>query len=604
MTNQRSLKNFWALIKNILRLIKITWTVLPLQIFFLVLLSIIIGATPFFAFKAMGNLIDSIILGINSGIFSAIWVSLAIYALLNILPAISEVFFAYFDRIYFLKIQVHFDIMVSKKRAEFDISQYEDPKFLDFLQRAFNGGYFPLINLTDGIMDLTKTIVGIFVGSAVALFIDWKVFLIVIISAIPLFIVEVRYGGQIWGIWAQNSPEQRRKQDLQRFFSISNKFDVIDGKLFQVHEKFLVSIKKILDDFTNKQLLSERGKAVYSLSATIIAAGGLFWGTALIIKSAIAGAIAIGTVVYAFQTLTRISGQTSRLLSITAKLLQYNLNVTDIFAVMDTKPVLKYSNKPKKINLTKEETPHIKFENVSFKYNDSESSAVKNINFEILPGEKIGLVGNNGSGKTTLVKLLLRIYDPTSGRITINDIDLKELDLTEWWKMSGVLLQDYATYNFAVKETIAIGQISNELNMPLIKKSAKQSTASNFINELTDQYDHLIGVEFGGIEPSKGQRQKLAIARALCREPKILILDEPTASIDSESSTIIFRELENLPKSISAILISHNFATIKKASKIIVLDQGQIIESGSHDELVSIKGKYAEAYEKQKKEYE
>src|SRR5680860_229683 len=359
MTNQRSLKNFWALIKNILRLIKITWTVLPLQIFFLVLLSIIIGATPFFAFKAMGNLIDSIILGINSGIFSAIWVSLAIYALLNILPAISEVFFAYFDRIYFLKIQVHFDIMVSKKRAEFDISQYEDPKFLDFLQRAFNGGYFPLINLTDGIMDLTKTIVGIFVGSAVALFIDWKVFLIVIISAIPLFIVEVRYGGQIWGIWAQNSPEQRRKQDLQRFFSISNKFDVIDGKLFQVHEKFLVSIKKILDDFTNKQLLSERGKAVYSLSATIIAAGGLFWGTALIIKSAIAGAIAIGTVVYAFQTLTRISGQTSRLLSITAKLLQYNLNVTDIFAVMDTKPVLKYSNKPKKINLTKEETLYI-----------------------------------------------------------------------------------------------------------------------------------------------------------------------------------------------------------------------------------------------------
>jgi ABC-type multidrug transport system fused ATPase/permease subunit len=168
----------------------------------------------------------------------------------------------------------------------------------------------------------------------------------------------------------------------------------------------------------------------------------------------------------------------------------------------------------------------------------------------------------------------------------------------------GVLLQDFITYNFSVKESVAVGRSDKNIDMVTVEKATKQSTSNSFVDKLEKKYDHMIGVEFGGIEPSKGQRQKLAIARALYRTPHLLILDEPTASIDSESASIIFNEIESLPENTSAILISHNFATIKRASKIIVLENGSIREHGTHEELVNKNGVYAEAFNKQKKEFE
>jgi ATP-binding cassette subfamily B protein len=179
------------------------------------------------------------------------------------------------------------------------------------------------------------------------------------------------------------------------------------------------------------------------------------------------------------------------------------------------------------------------------------------------------LVGNNAAGKSTLVRLLLRIHDPIKGKITVGGIDLKQLDLAKWWQELGVLLQDFTTYNFTVKESIAVGNISEKIRLDDVKESAKKSTIGDFIEELDQKYNHMIGVEFGGIEPSKGQRQKLAIARAFYKGKRFLILDEPTASIDAESANIIFNEIENLPDNISAVLISHNFATIKRADEII-----------------------------------
>ena len=168
--------------------------------------------------------------------------------------------------------------------------------------------------------------------------------------------------------------------------------------------------------------------------------------------------------------------------------------------------------------------------------------------FHYKTGTKIGLVGNNAAGKSTLVRLLLRIHDPIEGRITVNGIDLKEVDIEEWWKYLGVLLQDFTTYNFTAKESIAVGDISGNVDMDTVESSARKSTSAEFIEELEDKYEHMIGVEFGGIEPSKGQRQKLAIARAFYKGKRFLILDEPTASIDADSAEIIFSEIENLPE--------------------------------------------------------
>lgn len=595
-----SLENFKDLAKNTARIFKILITEMPWLMSAMLLLTIIIGVVPIFSARALGILIDKIIEGVKMQDISVTYPALIMFAVLTAVPTVIRNIRSFLDRHLYLKMQDLFDLMALKKRGSFDIAQYEDPKFQDRLQRAFNNGIYPLVNIVDDQFSNLEIFCGIIVGAVAAAFIDLRVFLLVFITAIPDFWIEIKYGGRIWGIWAKNSLEQRRYQDLRKFFN--SKVPVIDSRLYQAGDKFLKDIKEILDKFRNEQLSTENWRTVAKVFASVFAAVGLFVGTAMIINEAIAGVIAIGTVVFAFQALNRVSGWISSMLSITARLLERNLYATDILAIFDEKPILKYLKNPKKLNF--DLAPTVVFENVSFKYPGQEKWALQNISFTIDPGQKIGLVGNNAAGKSTIVRLLLRVHDPVEGKITVNGIDLKEVDINEWWRHLGVLLQDFTTYNFSVKESIAVGKDVDDIDMDNVKSSAVKSTTSGFIEGLHDKYDHMIGVEFGGIEPSKGQRQKLAIARAFYKGKRFLVLDEPTASIDADSADIIFREIENLPNTTSAILISHNFATIKRADEIIVLHEGEIVEKGKHQELIDLGGRYSEAYAKQKKDFE
>lgn len=594
-----STENFKDLLRNTVRISKILWQEMPWFLFVMVFLTIIIGALPVFASKAMGTLIDKIILATQSGSIDIVYPALILFAIFTALPSIIRILRDYYDRHMYLRLQDTLEIMALKKRGSFDIAQYENTTFQDRLQRAFNNGIHPIIAIVDVQISNLEAFVGIVVGSIAAATIDWRVFLLVVLTSIPDFWVEIKFGGRIWGIWAKNSAEQRRYQDLRRFFQ--HRHSIIDGRLNQVNDRFLISIKNILTKFTDEQLTAEHWKTIMKVTASSISTIGLFIGLTIIIRESLSGAIAIGTVVFAFQTLNRVSGWTSNMLSYTARLLERNLYVTDIFSVFDQKLLLPRVDKPTKLNL--EKAPIIKFENVSFKYPGQEKWALQNLNLTVEGGQKLGLVGNNGSGKSTLVRLLLRIHDPIEGRVTIDGIDLKNVDIEEWWSYLGILLQDFTTYNFTVRESIAVGEQSPTINDEKVKNSAVQSTSHGFIDELKDKYENMIGVEFGGIEPSKGQRQKLAIARAFYKGNKLLVLDEPTASIDAESASLIFREIENLSKDISAILISHNFATIKKADTIAVLENGKIVEEGTHDELLALNKNYAEAYKKQKDEF-
>lgn len=598
--SKNSLENFKDLFRNTGRVFKILFKNIPWLFSTMIVLTMIVGVLPVFSAQALGTLIDKIIAGVKVQDVSVAYPALIMFAVLTAIPTVLRNIISFLDRHLYLRMQDLFELMALEKRGSFDIAQYEDPKFQDRCQRAFNNGIYPVINIVDAQIQNLEILCGIVVGSIAAATIDWRVFLLVFVTAIPDFWIEIKHGGRIWNIQAKNSTEQRRYQDLRRFFT--GKLSVIDGRLYQASHKFLANIREIMEKFTNEQLSAEHWKTIMKMGASILAAIGLFAGTAMIINEAVAGMIAIGTVVFAFQTLNRVSGWTSSMLSVTARLLERNLYVTDIFGVFDEKPVLKYSKHPKKLSF--DTAPKVIFENVSFKYPGQEKWALQNLSLTINPGQKIGLVGNNAAGKSTFVRLLLRIHDPVEGRITVNDIDLKEVDIEEWWKYLGVLLQDFTTYNFTAKESIAIGDTEGSVDMEVVKSSAQKSTSSGFIEELENKYEHMIGVEFGGIEPSKGQRQKLAIARAFYKGKRFLILDEPTASIDADSAEIIFNEIENLPETISAILISHNFATIKRADEIIVLHEGKIIEQGKHEELLKLIGRYAEAFAKQKKDFE
>lgn len=253
-----------------------------------------------------------------------------------------------------------------------------------------------------------------------------------------------------------------------------------------------------------------------------------------------------------------------------------------------------------------EKPPLINFNAVSFQYPNSEIEVIKNLNLEINPGEKIAIVGENGAGKTTLVKLLCRFYQVNKGAIFLNEENINDLKIESWYKNLGVLFQDFNIYpHLTVKENIHLGKSNEEFDFKRMIKAIQNVNADEFIKKYPKEYDQILSEKYaGGIRPSTGQWQKIAIARFFYRNSPVVVFDEPTASIDAISEAKIFKEIYDFFKDKTVIIISHRFSTVRNADKIYVLDNGQITESGTHKELLKLKGRYAEAFKIQARGYE
>jgi len=245
------------------------------------------------------------------------------------------------------------------------------------------------------------------------------------------------------------------------------------------------------------------------------------------------------------------------------------------------------------------------FENVGFKYQQAEQWASRNLNFTLKAGEKIALVGENGAGKTTLVKLLARLYEPTEGRILLDGHDLKEYDLKSLRSNIGVIFQDYLRYQMRVSDNIAVGNIDEKENKPRIVSSAEQSLAADLIAKLPAGYEQMLGKRFQeGVELSGGEWQKVALARAYMRDAQVLILDEPTSALDARAEFEVFQRFAALTKGKTAVLISHRFSTVRMEDRILVLQHGHLMESGTHEALIAKNGMYAELFNLQAKGYQ
>jgi ATP-binding cassette subfamily B protein len=229
---------------------------------------------------------------------------------------------------------------------------------------------------------------------------------------------------------------------------------------------------------------------------------------------------------------------------------------------------------------------------------------LKDINFRLEPRSRVALVGENGEGKTTIVKLLTRLYDPTAGRILLDGVDLREYDLEDLWKEIGVIFQDFTRYEMTAHENIAVGRIAAGSDPEAIRAAARKSLADQVIRKMPMEYDQILGCRFkGGVDLSGGEWQKMALARAYLRDAQLLILDEPTASLDARSEHQVFERFAELTEGKMALLISHRFSTVKMADRILVIEKGKIAEQGAHGELLGQSGRYAEMFELQAASY-
>jgi ATP-binding cassette subfamily B protein len=237
-------------------------------------------------------------------------------------------------------------------------------------------------------------------------------------------------------------------------------------------------------------------------------------------------------------------------------------------------------------------------------YPGTERLVLNHLNFRLEPGERIALIGQNGQGKTTIVKLITRLYDPTSGRVLLDGVDLREYDVDDLCREIGVIFQDFMRYEMTAQENIAVGRIEYLNDMDRIREAAEKSLADGVIQRLPKNYKQMLGRRFeGGVDLSGGEWQKLALARAYLREAQVLILDEPTAALDARAEYEVFERFNELTVSKMALFISHRFSTVRMAERIIVLENGRISEEGSHDRLVARGGTYAEMFELQASSY-
>jgi ATP-binding cassette subfamily B protein len=594
------MKKISTLLKNALRLNKVAWKERKGLVFFTLVLAAISAVVPFGTSGINALLINHLTSNFGKGVVDQTLLILALSsAAFLFIPDIVAAFRSWVDKRFYIEINEFFHLFFLKKKGEIDIQSYEDPKFQDVLNKAEDRGVYPMSGFLYTEFDTLGDVLGVILGLSVLLVYDWRICLIVMVAIIPQFIVEIKYNNETWGIWDGDADTRRRFNNLTSHFEQKNW--LIELKLFQNVKLFYEKLSTILRGFSLKQRKAENRKLGFEIGSSLFSGGIIGAVTFWIIVQVVQGKTEIGTMIFIVASIQQLQGALIRFLGSIARLHERNLYVEPIFNVLDTPSVLTRSSEPVLLDGV---TPEIIFEDVSFSYPHKEVLTLEHINITIKPGEKFALVGENGAGKTTFVKLLCRIYDPTSGRILINGIDLKDIELESWYKTLGILFQEYAPYKFEVKETISFGRSDEAFDMERIQKAAEASESDSFIQEWPQKYDQMLGTEFDkGLDPSKGQQQRLAIARLFHRRAGVLILDEPTASIDAEAEKKIFDQMERETKGQTVILISHKFSTVKDADRICVFKDKTVHELGSHQELIAKKGTYAKLFQDQAEGY-
>lgn len=520
-------------------------------------------------------------------------------AILLFIPEIISSMRDYLEKLMYIDMSRILQLIYFKKKGEIDIQSYENPRFQDVLNKAEDRSIYPMLNFLDSQFLTISSITSVVLGLGVVFFYDWRICLLAIIAIVPQFIIEIKSGNDAWTIWDLDAKERRRYANLLEHFREKNW--LIELKLYQNIKVFYEKVKEILTDFGNKQTKIQKSKLAMEIGGAIFSGGIIGLITFWIIVQVVKGNTEIGTMIFIITSITQLQSSLINFLGRVARLHEHSLYITDIFKVLDTKPLLP---RPAHPIFLKGDTPEIVFENVSFSYPQNTNLTLEHISLTIKPGEKFALVGENGAGKTTFVKLLCRIYDPTEGRILINGYDLRNIDLESWYKTLGILFQEYAPYKFEVAEAISFGRSDEAFDLERVKVAAKASESESFILGWPNQYNQMLGAEFDkGLDPSKGQQQRLAIARLLHRKAGLLILDEPTASIDAEAEAKIFDQIEKETVGQTVILISHKYSTVKNAHRICVFKGKSVHELGSHEELMKKDGTYAKLFKEQAEGY-
>lgn len=485
------------------------------------------------------------------------------------------------------------------KDAEVDPQLLEQAEFTNLKNKIESKGVMIISNYYTDLTNYSMEIL-VFIVSSITIFRFSKLgFLILFLTSIPILITRMKYGSDSWFIWGNDVDTEKRKK-MGYYRNYFERFqNYIEIRLTKSYKYFINFIHNFFDGVYKDQRELEDKLFKYSILTALISISGVVYVVFIFLNQVIAGDIRIGTFTFALSLIVSFNYSLSYIFTRIGFIYPDYKYVKTFFEFIDTTPIIKNIGTKK----FKNKAPCIEFKNVYFKYPDSVNYVLEDFNLKIEAGDKLAVIGLNGAGKTTFVKLLCRFYDPTKGEILFNGVNIKEYDLESWYEILGVLFQEYGKYDIPINELVALGRYDGKINDKKIKEALRLAEAE-FVKSLPDKEKTQLGKEFTrGVDVSVGQWQKLAIARMFYRDPAVMVLDEPTSSIDAEAEMKIFETLEHFSKTKTVIMISHRFSTVRNADKICVINEGRVYEYGTHEELLALNGEYARLFNLQAEGY-
>jgi len=489
---------------------------------------------------------------------------------------------------------------IMRHATTLDLDQFEDSVFYDKLERARQQTVGRSILLSQVMSQVQDLISMAFLLTGLIAFNPWLI-LLLLVAIIPSFLGESYFNSQNYALTRSQTPE-RRELDYVRYLGASDE-TAKEVKIFGLADFIINRFKSLSDKFyaDNSKLAVKRSS--WGTFFSILGSIGYYAAYGYIIYQTVTGRSTVGMLTFLAGSFRQLSTLMENMLNRFTTVSQGAVYLNDFLEFFEIKPKINISANP--LPFPAPIQKGFTFEDVGFQYHNSDTWANRHLNFTLHPGEKLALVGENGAGKTTLVKLLARLYDPTEGRILLDGVDLKNYKIEDLRLNLGIIFQDYLRYQMTLSQNIAVGNISQINNEPLIRKAAQESLADALAEKLPGHYEQALGRRFNnGVELSGGEWQKVALARAYMKEAQVLILDEPTAALDARAEYEVFQRFAELTRGKSAVLISHRFSTARLADRILVLDKGAVLEIGTHNELLARDGRYAELFRLQAMGYQ
>lgn len=492
------------------------------------------------------------------------------------------------------------NVLILEKALTLDLTQFEDSEFYDKLTNARREASIrplSLVNRTFGLVQSALSLVTY--GVLLVKFSFWAV-LMLILAAMPAFFAETKFAGEAFRLFSWRAPETRQQHYLETL--LAREDFAKEVKLYQLGDMLLERYHSLFNRLygEDRDLTLRRGWWGYLLS--LLSTLAFYMAYAWIVVETVLSRISLGDMTMYLTVFRQGQSTFSSALTSIGGMYEDNLYLSNLYEFLEEE-VPKPKGKATKGLKPKD---GIRFENVSFTYPGSLQPALKNISLHLKPGEKLAIVGENGSGKTTLIKLLTQLYTPDSGRILLDGLDLQEWDVDVLRRRIGVIFQNFVRYQFTVGENIGVGDVDYVEDKNRWMSAAEKGMALPFIEHLPDKFQTQLGKWFkDGQELSGGQWQKIALARAFMRtHADILVLDEPTSAMDAQAEFDIFNHFRALTKNQMVFLISHRFSTVRMADKIVVIEAGEVVEQGTHEELLQAQKRYATLFSLQAAGYQ